>query len=682
MNGRRCNAVLIGALGAMVVLAYGNSFHCGLVIDNQALILEDPRLREVSLDNLRLILTKEYWWPTAGVGVYRPLATLSYWFNYAVLGNRDNPFGYHCVNFLLQWLNAVLAFLLFARLFRERIPAFFGAALFALHPIATDTVTNVVGRTDLLAATSVLAALLCYIRGTESSGWRRTCWLVAMSLAAALGLFSKENAVVVVAVIVLYDLVFRPRQVLELWRAVAALAPVYLAFSAARIWVFAHSIPSEFPFVDNPLVGADFWTARLTALRVLGRYLWLMAWPQKLSCDYSYNEIPVRAWDGQTFASLVVLAAIAVVAAVAFRRNKALFFLIAFSFVTMLPTSNLIVLIGNIMGERYVYLSLIGFAGCVALAGQALRKRWRAVLAAAVIAYGARTFVRNFDWVDEVHIWRSAMEVCPNSFKTHKSYAKSLHELDPQRENIDEVITIAERALAILEQKPLPLARQTYGIYADLGAYYMEKAEALARTGAPAAQRATLYQRGIGFLNHAAAIEQAVSKELAAKLAQQGRSAEGLEGIGDYHIYAALGLAHLRLGSYDQSIAAFTRMQRLAPEEPNGYFGAGLANAALDRTNEAAVCLLQALLVDNNNQEFWRNLFEFYATHYGASDAIIVVGGQRRLNVQSPFVREQICEAYRRLIRNLHAAGRDAAAKRAEKAARDEYGCAMPETAR
>jgi protein O-mannosyl-transferase len=674
LNSWRGNAVLIGGLGAMVLLAYANSFHCGLVIDNQALILGDPRLREVSLDNLRLIFTKEYWWPTAGVGVYRPLATLSYWFNYAVLGNGTNPFGYHCVNFLLEWLDAALVFLLFARLFEERTSAFFGAALFALHPIATECVTNVVGRTDLLVAASVLAALLCYIRSVESSGRRRTWWLVAMSLAAALGLFSKENAVAVVVVIVLYDLVFRRRQLHEIWRAVAALAPVYLAFLATRTWVFAHSVPSEFPFVDNPLVGADFGTARLTAVKALGRYLWLLAWPQKLSCDYSYNEILVRVWDGQTFASLVVLAAIAVVAAVAFRRNKALFFLIAFSFVTMLPTSNLIVLIGNIMGERYVYLSLIGFAGCVALAGQALLKRRRAVLAAMVIAYGARTFVRNFDWVDEVHIWRSAMAVCPNSFKTHKSYAKSLHELDPQRTNIDTVIAIAERGLAIMEQKPLPLAWQNHGIYADLGAYYVEKAEALARTGAPAAPRATLYQLGIGFLNHAAAIEQAVSKELAAKLAQQGRSVRELEGIGDYHIHAALGVAYLRLGLYEQSSAAFTRMQRLAPGEPNGYFGAGLAHAGLGRTSEAAVCLLQASLLDNNNQEFSRNLFEFYATHYSASNAVIVVGGQRRLNLQSPLVHEQICEAYRRLVLNFRAAEMDAAAKRASEAARKECG--------
>lgn len=679
LNGGRANAVLIGALGALVLFAYSDSFHCGMVIDNQALIVGDPRLREASPGNLRLIFMKEYWWPTAAVGVYRPLATLSYWFNYTLLGNGDQPFGYHCINFLLQWLNAALVFLLFARLFGGRTTAFLGAALFALHPIATDVVTNVIGRTDLLATASVLAGLLCYIRSTESSGWRRTSWLVAMSFAAVLGLFSKENAVAIMAVIALYDLVFRPRQVLGSWRAVVALAPAYLAFWAARIVVFAHSIPPEFPFADNPLVGADFLTTRLTAVKVLGRYLWLMAWPQKLSCDYSYNEIPVRAWDWQMLASLIALAAIGVVAVRAFRRNKALLFLIAFSFATMLPTSNLVVLIGNIMGERYAYLPLIGFAGCIVLAARAVLKQWHALSAVVLIAYGARTFVRNFDWVDSLHIWRSAVEVCPESFKTHKSYAKALHEIDPQRKNIDEVIAIAERARAIMEQKPLRLTQQNYGIYADLGGYYVEKAEALARAGAPVAQRIALYQRGVGFLNHAAAVEQAVWKELATKLAQQGRSAEEFERMGDYHIYAALGLANLRLGAYEPSVAAFMRMQRITPGEPNAYFGAGLANAGLGRTSEAAICLLQALLLDNNNQEFWRNLFEFYAIHDGANDAIIVVGGQRRLNVQSPLVREQICEAYRRLIRNLRAAGMEAAARRAEEAARKEHGCAMPE---
>jgi tetratricopeptide (TPR) repeat protein len=309
-------------------------------------------------------------------------------------------------------------------------------------------------------------------------------------------------------------------------------------------------------------------------------------------------------------------------------------------------------------------------------------KQRQALLAVVLFAYGVRTFVRNYDWVDGLHIWRSAAEVCPGSFKTHKSYAKELYLADPQRNNIDEVIAMAERGRAILEQKPLPLVQQSYGIYADLGAYYVDKAEALARKGATTEQTAPIYRRAIEFLDHATAVEEAATKKLAANLAQQGRSDPRLEGVGDYHIPAALGFAYLRLGAHEQSITAFARTQRLAPQESNAYLGAGLANDALGRATEAAVCLFQALLLDSNNQEIRRALNELYAAHFAASDAVIVSGSQRQLNLQSALVRGQICEAYRRLARNFRVAGQEAMARHTEEMARTDQGCAGSEPAR
>src|ERR1039458_2978619 len=84
-RGRR----LLAALGlcAAALLVYSNSFGAGFVLDNKALILEDPRLREATPQNLELIFQHTYWWPHGEAGLYRPLTTLSYLFNYAVLCN-------------------------------------------------------------------------------------------------------------------------------------------------------------------------------------------------------------------------------------------------------------------------------------------------------------------------------------------------------------------------------------------------------------------------------------------------------------------------------------------------------------------------------------------------------------------------------------------------------------------
>jgi len=88
-------------------------------------------------------------------------------------------FWYHLVNLLLHALNVWLVWKLAARLLSSRA-AWFAAALFAVHPIATEAVDNVVGRADLLAAMAVLAGLLIYGRATAQSGaragWRYSRW--------------------------------------------------------------------------------------------------------------------------------------------------------------------------------------------------------------------------------------------------------------------------------------------------------------------------------------------------------------------------------------------------------------------------------------------------------------------------------------------------------------------------
>src|SRR5262249_39452894 len=152
----------------------------------------------------------------------------------------------------------------------------------------TEAVTNIVGRADLLAAFGVLAALLCYRHALRSSGWRYAAWIAALALAVTIGVFSKENGVVVVAVIALYDFTFE-RGIA--WRSrnlgyVAAAVPC-LAYLLARAQVVAHAPYVPVPFTDNPPVDAGFWTARMTAVKVLGRYFQLLIWPARLSFDYS-----------------------------------------------------------------------------------------------------------------------------------------------------------------------------------------------------------------------------------------------------------------------------------------------------------------------------------------------------------------------------------------------------------
>ncbi len=432
------------ALWALVLAAYSNSFQAGLVFDSAMAITRDARIQAVTPQNLGLILTEGYWHGSTTSGLYRPLTTSSYLLNYAVFGNGTRPAGYHWVNLALHAVNVSLVYLLGILVFEAApVPALALAALWGVHPLLTESVTNVVGRADLLAAFGVLAGLLCYVKSATATGRRKLFWIAAMVAAQTVGIFSKENAVVLPGIMLLYDLTWRKRTA---WRG-RALAYAALVLPLAAFFCLRAAFPMHIlaRFGDNPLMSAGFWTARLTAIKVIGKYLWLFVWPARLSADYSYNAVPLFGWqpadweDAKALIALAVCLGAALLAVRWYRTRKPLFFFLAFFFVALAPTSNLVVLIGSIMAERFVYLPSIGLAGCVVAAICALGplvSRQRLRLRTAWIALGflclacaVRTYARNFDWLDDLSLWTSAVDVCPESAKTHNNLGGALSKL-------------------------------------------------------------------------------------------------------------------------------------------------------------------------------------------------------------------------------------------------------------
>src|ERR1700678_1084595 len=165
--------------------------------------------------------------------------------------------------------------------------------------------------------------------------------------------------------------------------------------------------------------------ARLTAVKVVGKFLWLFLWPGGLSADYSFNAIPVFGWrlgdwtDVQALIALAVCVGSAVLVMPLRRRHKPMFFFSTFFFIALLPTSNLVILIGSIMAERFVYLPSVGLAGCFVVAMHALSRRFATkgsapsyaagAIGLVCVVFSARTYARNLDWRDEASLWTSAV---------------------------------------------------------------------------------------------------------------------------------------------------------------------------------------------------------------------------------------------------------------------------------
>ena len=180
---RRSQLVPVAGLWLLTLTVYSNSFSAPLIFDNAAILLKDPRITAFTPHNIGLIATTEYWYPRSGNGLYRPLTTLSYLFNYAILGNGADPAGYHWVNFLLQGAAVTLLYLLGFAIFRRVLPALALAALWTVHPVLTESITNVVGRADILAGIGVLGALLCHIQAAKATGRSKLYWVGGVALA-------------------------------------------------------------------------------------------------------------------------------------------------------------------------------------------------------------------------------------------------------------------------------------------------------------------------------------------------------------------------------------------------------------------------------------------------------------------------------------------------------------------
>jgi tetratricopeptide (TPR) repeat protein len=618
-------------LWVLALLAYSNSFRSGFALDSATVILGDSRVRAATGENLHLIRTQEYWYNTATTGLYRPATTLSYLFNYAVLGNGNRPAGYHWVNFALHALNILLVYVLGLLVFRNPAAAVALAALWGVHPALTESVTNLVGRADLLAGFGVLAGLVCYIQSVSATGRRRLMWLAGVAMATALGAFSKESGVVAIAAIAIYDLAFVKAPWRERLPGYAAAAVPILLFLYQRGQVLANLPLGLVPFGDNPLTGADFFTSRMTAVKVIGKYLWLLVFPLRLSSDYSYHQIPLFTWgDWEAWAALAVCAAAVAAAIYSFRRNRTIFFFVAFFFATLAPASNVAMRIGTIMAERFLYLPAIGLLGCLVWALFRIPRRQAVygALAVAVVLLAGRTWARNLDWYDDSTLWASAEKASPGSFKVHAILADQWQQKEG---GIDRAVAESDRALAILDG--LADERNTVRPYAIAGSAYRRKGDA--------GGGKSWYRKAAAALEHGVRVDRATLELIRRENAAEGRT---VLPSGWPPLYLELGRVRLRMGEPGQALEALDYGRIIRPD-PQFFEERSAAYRALGDFRQAAIALLEGFAIDPSQTQFANEVADLYRQTEPGSCAIRTQGGTSTLDLECPLVHEEVCEA-------------------------------------
>jgi protein O-mannosyl-transferase len=645
------------ALCVVTLLAYSNSFHTGFVIDNHFLILNDPRIRQATAANIDSIFRHTYWWPSTE-GAYRPASTLSYLFNYAVVGNADRPEGYHWINFVLHFVNVLLVYAFALRFLRKFWPAIFISALWGVHPALTESVTNIIGRADLLAAMATISGFLMYLKSIESAGWRRYGWLAGLLAATTIGVYSKESAVVILGIVALYEIAYwkeakeQPGRVRGIILGCAAITIPILVMLYQRAAVLASSLPVTWSFADNPLVSASFFRARITAIAVIAKYLWLMVWPAKLSTDYSYSQIPVASGTIQDWIAWIAVAGVVAAVLSQFKKNRLYFFFGAFAFVTFVPVANLLFIIGTIMAERLIYLPSVGIVACAVMliyaACEKIRMRNLApvVLCLFMAGFAARTWKRNIDWRDELSIAKAAAQASPNSFKTHFNVAVQLSNSDHTGALNAEVIGEIEKSLAIVDA--LPDSDNTATVYAEAGRDYINKGDLLSRNDAqgqrvnpPESMQA--FNKALRLLLRGVEIDKTNAEIYRKILRATGRDPDVPVGLPN--LYEQLAAAYVRLADYPKAFEAAVQARRLEPAKLDNYIVIGQTLAVQGRTGEAAVAFTEGMLA-SGDKSLVITLRELYKTGLDPEGCAILQTPQGIvLNSNCAPVHKNLCRA-------------------------------------
>lgn len=395
----------------LALAAYGNTFNHSFVLDDVNLVVKNEHLR--SLASIPSYYTSSKAQSDEDMQVYRPLRQTALALEFAVFGL--DPRGYHVVNMLLHGANVLLLSLLLGRLGLNDSRASAGAALFAVHPLTTESVANITGQADLLFLLFYLTALLFAFRAYAGRGRAGS---VALSLAAyACSLLAKEMAISFVPLLL----------VLDAWRFRAdrsgyrSRLPLYgLAFAVTIAYLLARAMAIELAW-SWEYYGDSFWVTMFTETKVIITYLRLFFAPFPLSARYDVALIGTP-FNPYTIGVAALLTGLVACTVRELRAGRSAAVLLGFWWfaIALLPVSHLRPIPVSMMGERFLYLPMIGLilSVCVALPDGLPERPAAAVriaLGAVLVILFSLTVARNVVWKDNLALAEDTVAKAPDS---------------------------------------------------------------------------------------------------------------------------------------------------------------------------------------------------------------------------------------------------------------------------
>jgi len=402
-------------LVAVTIFAYRPAWNGGFLWDDDVYITNNELL--TAPDGLHRI-----WFSLDSPSQYFPLVYTTFRIEHAVWGL--NTTGYHWVNLLLHIANALLVWMVLARL---NVPgAWLGGAIFVLHPVQVESVAWITERKNVLMGFFFLLTLLAWIAFVDGRTKRRWVFYGLALILYLLALSAKTTACTLPAA--LFLILWLQKTPIS-WKRIFQIVPFVvlgIAMGGLAIWWERYHQGTNravFTFL-NPVERV------LVASRAVWFYLSKLIWPSNLTFIYPRWDIaPTHLLD---YAWL--FAAVLVCGAIYFLRRyvgRSLEVAAAFYVVTLGPVLGFIMLYTfryTFVADHYQYLACIGpialaSAGLVNLANRFRRSR-TVILASGlcIVAVLATLMWRQARMYGNIEtLWRTTLARNPGCWMAHNN---------------------------------------------------------------------------------------------------------------------------------------------------------------------------------------------------------------------------------------------------------------------
>jgi tetratricopeptide (TPR) repeat protein len=450
---------------------YLNTLNHSFAFDDSVVITGNKYTKQ-GFDGIKTLATKDLFYGIYGNaldlegGRWRPLTLVMFAIEYHFFG--DNAMPYHFINILLYGITAIVLFLTLKEFFpRNHLLAFLATLLFIAHPIHTEVVANIKSRDELVSFLFLCLMLFNLFRFVRTENKKFILYSVLCYFTA---LLSKENGITFIAIIPLALFFFAKKNIKQsiiLTIPFFITAGIYLAIRTSLVGMIGDRQSND--ITDNPFLALHFpnlptpipFMDKLATISwILLKYLMLLIFPHPLTSDYGFNQIPVIGFsDPKAIASVLIYGGLIFYAIkILLERiksenseektlnsqfstlNSIFSFSILYFVATISIVSNIFFLIGTAMGERFVYITSLGF--CLALAAALLRitnttnyelrkdfyknSKLAFPLLLLLVPYSYKTFTRNPAWKDNKALFTADVKTSTGSANAHYYYANTL----------------------------------------------------------------------------------------------------------------------------------------------------------------------------------------------------------------------------------------------------------------